>query len=164
MPQSTVLANMAFGVPGEAYLEGATDAAPWTLESSGVPNVIGSTAYTETAEGTAAAGGSGPFVGILANPKVYANYGTTGNALAPTMTLPDGAEGELVTFHPGLVVKLSGAGVIGGAVGYLTATGALQPAAIGATTLTNGFIIPGAKIVRFVVDSGGLAVISLSHG
>lgn len=164
MPQSVVNPGLAFGIPGEAFLEGATDAAPWIMESSAIPNIVGATAYTYTSDGIAAAGGTGQFVGILANPKVYATAGVAGNALGATMTLPNETVGELVTFHPGLIVKLAEAGAVGNLIYFTQATGVLHSMVPTGTLPGASTLIAGAKIVRFAVDSGGLAVISLGHG
>ncbi len=162
MPQLTVNNQMALGVPGEIIFDGPQKAQPFTLESNGVPNIIGATAYTVVSEGVAMAGGAGFFAGILANPKVYATSGGTGGALSPTLTLPDGDLAELVTETAGMVVTLPGAAAIGDNVVYVQATGALASNPSGTAVPGGSILIPGASVTRFTVAGAGLAVISLS--
>jgi hypothetical protein len=162
VPQLTVAFAMAFGIPGEAYLDGPTMAAPWMLESNGEPNIIGATAYTVTAEGTATAGGTGIFCGILANPKTYVMQGQAAGPLAPDMVLPDGSEGELVTMHPGLIVTLPNVAAIGDKVIFNNTTGAISSLAPATAVPGGSTLIAGANVVRFTVAAAGLAVIRLS--
>jgi hypothetical protein len=163
MPQLTVNNQMALGVPGEIIFDGSKRSQPFQLESNGVPNIVGATAYTVVSEGVAMAGGTGYFAGILANPKVYASIGTTvGGPLAPTMQLPDGDEAELVTETSGLVITTPDAGNIGDNIIFNNATGALSILASGTVVPGGSTLIPGASVTRFTVSAAGLAVIEMT--
>jgi hypothetical protein len=89
--QTAVNVELGAGLPGTLYDDGPVRAAPYELNSAQASyNVIGATAFTvvsgdpgnNAASGVVAAGGTGSFAGILMNPKVYANYGTTAGPLA----------------------------------------------------------------------------------
>lgn len=167
--QTQVNIQYAFGVPGALYDDSPVRSTPWELESANAAyNIIGSTAFTATTadpgdssgSGVAAAGGGGQFVGILANPKVYATSGPAGSALNPTLQVPNGTIGELVTMGH-LIVVLPGTANVGDAVSYDQTTGALstfptKAAFTGAivastgvltvTLITKGFIQPGCVL------------------
>lgn len=122
--QSTVNSDIAFGIPGELFCDGPFRGQPGIIDSAG-PNPVGY-AYTNVAgsPGHMTVGGTGVFAGILGNPKEYVLYGTSGAPLAPTMNLPQYANGAFV--HMGeIIVQLQGAGNIGDVVDYDTTTGAL---------------------------------------
>lgn len=122
--QSTVATDMAFGVPGELFLDGPFRGDPGIIDSAG-PNTIGY-AFTNVAgsAGHVTVGGTGVFAGLLANPKEYALYGSGAAPLAPTLDLPQYANGAFV--HMGaLIVALANAGNIGDTVDYDNTTGAL---------------------------------------
>lgn len=164
--QTTVNVQLAFGVPGALYDDSPVRSAPWTLVSANAAyNIIGATAFTATtadpgtaaSSGVAAAGGTGQFVGVLANDKVYATSGTTAGALNPTLTLPNQTLGELVTMGH-LIVTLPGPANLGDLVSYDVTTGALSTyapkasftASIAHTTgimtvsaVASGFLQPG---------------------
>lgn len=176
--QTAVNIQLAFGIPGALYDDSPVRSTPWELVSaSAAYNIIGATAYTATtadpgdssAAGIAAAGGTGQFVGILANPKVYATSGPSTGALNPTLALPNYTIGELVTMGH-LIVALPGPAAIGDKVCYDQTTGRLQSytglAAFTATILstgvmtvtaiTAGLIQPG--MILSGVNVGGVAV------
>lgn len=173
--QTTVNLTQGFGVQGEIIYDGPIRSAPWQLISTPQANVIGATAYTATSgqtadgqtSGIAQAGGSGAFVGILANPKVYTN---TNGSFTATLTLADDTIAELVTMGQ-MLVKLTTAANPGDLVQYDNTTGALSSIPPVATftasnatsvltvTATDSFIGPG---LIFVI--GGDAVTIVSNG
>lgn len=168
--QQTVNIQYAFGVPGALYDDSPVRSAPWELNSANAAyNIIGATAFTAVsadpgnaqASGVAQAGGSGQFVGVLANNKVYATSGTVAGALNPTTTLPNFTMGELVTMGH-LIVALPGTANVGDAVCYDSTTGAIQTYAQAAkftgaivastgvltvTLMTQGYLQPGVVLV-----------------
>ena len=167
--QQTVNVQLAAGIPGALYDDSPVRSAPWELVSaSAAYNIVGATAYTATsadpgsaiASGVAAAGGTGQFVGILSNLKVYATAGSGGNALNPTVALPNNTIGELVSMAH-LWVTLPGSANVGDSVAYDQTTGALSTfaslaaftAALTASTgvlnvsaITKGFLQPGVVL------------------
>lgn len=161
--QSTVARTLGFGVPGEQFLDGPRRAAPFILESNGVPNIIGATAYTSTADSVAVAGGTGIYVGILVNPKTYATAGTSsGGALAANMQLPDQSNGELMTESAGLIVTLPNTAAVGDKIIFSQATGAISSITPATSIPTGSTLIAGATVTRFTVAAAGLAVIQMT--
>lgn len=168
--QSSVNTDIAFGVIGEIVLDsGGLRAQPAIIVSGSAANNVIGRAFTATSGGatsgdavTAAAGGTGVFGGILANPKEYTTSGTTaGGTLAATITLPNYTVGTLVNATAGIVITLAGAADVGYWVEFVQATGVLNAIAAGATVTAGSTIIKGARIERYDVSSG-LAVMSLN--
>jgi hypothetical protein len=164
MFQSTVRELLANGVVGELAFEGPLRAQPANLNSASAANNVIGRAFTFTEQGVAAAGGTGAFAGILANPKAYALQGTTaGGSLAPTLALPNGAIGEFVTMGI-MYVTLPAVADIGALVIYATATGILSTVPAGTTDagVGNAFV-PNAVVSHYDVTAAGLAVITLTN-
>lgn len=182
--QTTVAAKQGFGVPGEIFLDGPTRAQPGIIDSDGVsnPNRVGR-AFTQVAgaDGHCTIGGTGVFYGWLSNPKVYPNRGTTGDTLAPSLDLPQYAEGEFVYDATGYELPLAGAGNIGDAIYFDTTTGIAQAQAktgnVGGAgrvtyatnvatvaTLAAGQPVIGVGSVFLNADGSQATVISLGSG
>lgn len=182
--QTQVNVQLAFGLPGALYDDSPVRATPWELNSAAAAyNVIGATAFTATtadpgdssAAGVAAAGGTGQFVGILANNKVYATSGPTTGALNPTTTLPNFTIGELVTMGH-LIVALPGPANVGDKLCYDQTTGRIQNYAPTATftatilstgvmtvtALVSGMIQPG--MILSGVGVAGVAIVGYGTG
>lgn len=132
--QTQVNIQTAAGVQGDLYDNSPVRSAPWELESdSAAYNVVGATAFTAvtadpgTADvsGSAKAGGTGQFIGILSNLKVYATAGSGGDALAPTVVLPNASIGEMITMAH-LWVALPGPANPGDGVSFDQTTGKLS--------------------------------------
>ncbi len=128
--QTTVANGMGFGVVGEEFLAGPRRAQPGIIDSDGVtngPNYVGY-GYTQVtgADGHCALGaaGGGVFFGWAANPKVYPEYGTTGNSLAPSLALRQYTEAEFVYDSTGFNILLPAAANIGDLVYFDNVTGA----------------------------------------
>jgi hypothetical protein len=176
MFQSTVNSDIAAGIVGELAFEGPLNGTPAILNSGDAANnVIGrafcyispSTAPVGLHAKTVQAGGDGlVFCGILANPKVYANRGTTaGGTLAANLALPNGEIGEFVQHTPGIFVNFAVAANVGDQVCYADATGVLVPLAPGAAVPASHTLIPGAVVVREPTAAPGgvgLAIIALN--
>ncbi len=167
--QSTVNVQYGGGIPGALYDDSPVRSSPWLLNSSSAAyNIVGATAFTALTSdpgsaivaGTAGAGGTGQFVGILSNDKVYYSTGTTaGGALAGTLTLPNNVIGELVS-EAHLWVTLPGTANVGDQVAFDTTTGALltfpktttftasllSTGVLSVTALVAGAIQPGMVI------------------
>lgn len=174
--QSSVAANIAFGVVGEIYLDGPMRAQPAKLDSADAANNVVGRAFTIADDGTAsfetgadpkpitvAAGGTGVFAGILANPKNYVLAGTSaGGTLAPSMTLPDQTIVELIQECAGLIVALPAAAAVGDWVYWTNATGILTTTAPGAAAPAASTRLPGGRVERFESAAAGLGVISFN--
>lgn len=169
--QTTVNLTQGFGVQGEIIYDGPVRSAPWNLVSTPEANVIGATAYTvvspgtDTTAGTATAGGTGVYCGILANPKTATFTGTIGT---PTMTLPDDAIGELVTMgqitllltttaNPGDLLYFNNTtGVLSSIAPVTSFTGVITvtTGALATSLLTSGAIYVGMPIAGTNVPAG----------
>ena len=180
--QTAIQNNIPFGLPGELCDDGPTRAGTHFMYSSGIPNIVGATAYTLTAGANieangvyqadswtqVTAGGTGIWAGILCNPHVYVNRGTTaGGTFAPTMTLPDGMEAEFLV-EGAMWVTITTTAAVGDILVYSTTTGALSTIANSATpTFAAGTaFVPGVgggytRISTFPVLTAGLAKIKL---
>ena len=161
--QTTVSTLQGFGVPGEIFQD-----VPWVIESYSLasgsqPNIVGATAYTITSQGVAQAGSGGTlgFAGILGIPKSYALFGTGGNPLAATLTLPNNTQAEIVN-EGMMIVTLPAAAAIGDYVLYNDTTGALATMAPG-PTCTSGYSFANAVVALYTqgVSGTALAVIQL---
>lgn len=162
--QSTINIQTSLGVPGELFDDGPSRAQPYQIESaSAAYNIVGATACTITSQGVAQAGlgGTQGFAGILANPKVYASYGTiAGGPLAPTLVLSNNVEVECVSMGQ-LVALLDNIPNVGDLVTANPTTGELS--SIPPTTNFTAAIAPGGTSTADVmtvsaVASGNLAV------
>ena len=161
--QNHVFIYAGAGVPGEIFQDVPWIALSWTLNSSGTPNIVGSTAYTITGEGYVQAGNGGDygFAGILCDPKVYALYGTSEGPLEPTLQLPDQTQAELLS-QGMMYVTLPASANIGDYVIYDNTTGALATMSPG-PTLPDGYSFANAIVSQFPqsIDGSGLAVIQV---
>ncbi len=159
--QSAVFLQQGFGVIGELFTDGPRRAESFILNSADAAYNVFGRAFTVTSEGVAAAGGTNPFAGILVNPKGQVLQGTAGGgSLAPSLVLPNYAQGELLTMGS-IIVSLPDVAAIGDLVVYDNTTGALTTIAPSAN-LPVGKTFAQAKVDYFTVTAAGLAVITLS--
>ena len=163
--QSTVRIDQTTGIVGDIVIEGATDGTPAILQSTDAANNVIGRAFRHVAgsdtDASADVAAGAPFAGILANSKRYATSGTaSGGTLAPTLTLPNESEVDLVSFTAGILVELSTVATIGQNVFFATATGIL--AAATGDTLTDHELIAGGRVVRNNISgTARLAIIAL---
>lgn len=181
--QQTVANDIGWGVVGELFLDSPIRCAPYNLQSvDAAYNVIGR-AFIRTAEGIAAAGGpinAANFAGILVDPHVYANPGTTAGPLVTNLALPNYTNAELLTMGdiwvtlPGaaaigdLITANDTTGVLGSVGGAVSATGAIStttltvsavaagsaPLAVG-QYITGPNVAPGTYITALGTGTGG---------
>jgi hypothetical protein len=155
--QSTVNYQFSAGNLGEIIQSGPTRAQSFRLNSQTTnPNIIG-LAYTYAADATpqggnpgsmvCQVGGTGAFAGILVMPKDYALYGTTGNTLGATITMPANSQVQLMTM--GIIVCQFTTAVSYGDPVYF-ATDNTNGDVVGGlykTTAANRVLIPNARII-----------------
>jgi structural protein gp24 len=161
--QSTVAFNQGFGIAGELFDDSPYRAEPFTIVSDDATNNVFGRAFTVTAseQGIAQAGGTGVFAGFLINPKGNTTSGTvSGGSLAPTLTIPNQTEAEILNFGC-IIVSLPDAAEIGDLVMYDTTTGELSTISPG-DTIPVGTAFANAVVDRFRLTSSGLAVIRVS--
>ena len=177
--QSSVAAQIGFGVVGELAYDGPMRAQPGVLDSASAANNVIGRAFSIKSGGTGswAAGSAGaadpkplvmqagtagaPFGGILANPKTYANPGTTGGGtLANNLTLPNGTVAEFIT-EGDVVVEFTATTNPGDWVYYLHSTGALVTTTPGAARPANA-TGPIGSVERFSAVGGNIGVVHLT--
>lgn len=156
--QSSVSLKQGFGIVGDIYTDGPLRVQSLALNSTDAANNIVGRAFTLVSEGYAQAGGSGAFVGIMVNSKSQANYGTSGNTLAPSLAVANARQAEFLKMGE-VVVYLNSAADIGDAVAYDDDTGELYAGA----PATGQTAVPNAKVVRYATAAAGLAVIELTN-
>lgn len=164
--QTSVIGDIRSGVIGELAFDGPTRAVSAVLDSaSAANNVIGRAfCYEDTSvESVSAGGDAGNFAGILINPKTHPLYGTAGDTLAESLTLPNGTAVELLQMGE-IYVSLATTGAdIGAPVKYVDATGILDHGA----PVAGETAVPNATVVRHVpsptADGAFLAVIRLTN-
>lgn len=157
---SVTAGALGSGVIGEMHNDGPRRAQTYILSSSDATNNVIGRAFTNVSERHATAGGTGKFVGILANPKVYSSFGTAaGGTLANTLTLPNNTIAEIVSMGS-IFVTLAADAAIGDLVLYNTTTGILQTI-VPAGTMPAGTAFAYAAVDYFEHNSG-LAVITLT--
>lgn len=145
--QSSVAANMGFGVVGELMTDSPHRAIPAILDSADAAYNIFGRAFCIKSEGVVEAGGSGIFAGILSCPKQHASPGTTSGPLAPTLTLPNNVVADIVGMGE-VIVSLPAAAAIGDQITYNTTTGAL------------GSITPRASFTGVIAVTTGVLTVS----
>ncbi len=159
--QSAVNFYQGAGVIGDKYADGPWRAQSYTLESADAAYNVFGRAFTIVAQGFVEAGGTGVFAGILANPKQNTLQGTAaGGSLAPSLTLPNYAQADIVS-EGSIFVTLPGAAAIGDLVVYHTTTGVLDTISPG-DPLPASHAFAQAVVDYFTVTGEGLAVITLT--
>lgn len=161
--QTTVALQQGFGVPGELFNDSPWRSQSYILNTTSHPeyNIIGATCCTITSQGIAQAGGTGIFAGFIVDPKVYALEGTiAGGTLAPTLTLPNYTQVELLTMGS-IVVTLPAGAAIGDVVIFNQTTGAISTQTPN-SALPSGYSYANAVVDYFTVAAAGLAVITVT--
>lgn len=175
MFQRTVGADMAWGIPGELALGFPPDvrAEPITLKTAFDNDGTKPTPYGRAVtkadnaslgyaavQGSAVVaeiGGTGPYIGLLCNPKADVAYA---GLASTTVGLEQGANLEVMSECHGMWALLTTSANIGDGVAY-AADGQLA-AAPKQVAPASHTLIPGARVVRFDVTTG-LAMVSLQQ-
>jgi hypothetical protein len=163
--QNSVRYDYTFGQPGEIKFDGPKRVQTGLINSaSAAYNIVGATVFTQAnSGGTFGAGGAGIFVGILANPKVYASVGNaTQGPLGATMTLPNNVQGEFLIMGE-ICVSVPAACNIGDVLTYNTTTGAIGTVPPGTAAPAGFALVPNAVIEKFPQTGAGLAVARLTN-
>jgi len=149
--QTEVRNDVASGVIGDRAFSGPIRSKPYVLNSASAANNVIGRVFTETGvEGEAQAGGVGAFAGILINSKSYHSPGSATGTLEPTLTLPNGAIGELMTMGEVFIAMPENAAV-GNPLNYNTTTGVIGVGAPGA----GEAILPTGEVAPFKVNPAG---------
>ena len=103
--QTTINVEQAFGIAGEIY-----DLTPYRVDANEVATAVTfGTPAGRKSDGTVGALDTtySTFAGIFVRPKEEVSYGTSGNPLAPTMTVPAGRTVQIMSMGRVVVDKPS---------------------------------------------------------
>lgn len=148
--QTTINVEQAFGIAGEIY-----DLTPYRVDANEVATAVTfGTPAGRKSDGTVGAMDStySTFVGVFVRPKEEVSYGTSGNPLAPTMTVPAGRTVQIMSMGRVVVAKPTGVWADGAEL-YVTSAGVFTTSASGNTLI--------GKVVKGGESSDTLAVVQI---
>ena len=148
--QTTINVEQAFGIAGEIY-----DLTPYRVDANEVATAVTfGTPAGRKSDGTVGAMDStySTFVGVFVRPKEEVSYGTSGNPLAPTMTVPAGRTVQIMSMGRVVVAKPTGVWADGAEL-YVTSAGVFTTSASGNTLI--------GKIVKGGASADTLAVVQI---
>lgn len=148
--QTTINVEQAFGIAGEIY-----DLTPYRVDANEVATAVTfGTPAGRKSDGTVGAMDStySTFAGIFVRPKEEVSYGTSGNPLAPTLTVPAGRTVQIMSMGRVVVAKPTGAWDDGAAL-YVTSAGVL-------TTTASGNTLIG-KVIKGGASADTIAVVQI---
>jgi len=140
--QQAVNYDYGFGIPGEIVRDGPVRSHPGLINTGTPANNVFGRGFTQAAAGgTVAAGGTGVFFGLLANPKQHASFGGAAGPLSPSFALPNQVVADFATFAI-IVAQLSTAATIGQQVQMSQADGSLSIPVVPGTADAAYTLIP----------------------
>ena len=148
--QTTINVEQAFGIAGEIY-----DLTPYRVDANEVATAVTfGTPAGRKSDGTVGAMDStySTFVGVFVRPKEEVSYGTSGNPLAPTLTVPAGRTVQIMSMGRVVVAKPSGVWADGAAL-YVTSAGVFTTSASGNTLI--------GKVIKGGASADTLAVVQI---
>lgn len=148
--QTTINVEQAFGIAGEIY-----DLTPYRVDANEVATAVTfGTPAGRKSDGTVGAMDStySTFVGVFVRPKEEVSYGTSGNPLAPTLTVPAGRTVQIMSMGRVVVAKPTGVWADGAAL-YVTSAGVFTTSASGNTLI--------GKVVKGGASADTLAVVQI---
>ena len=159
--QTTINVEQAFGIAGEIY-----DLTPYRVAAREVATTatFGGVAGVSTAGAYGTMGTTYPtFAGIFVRPKEEVSYGTSGNPLAPTLTVPAGRTVQIMSMGRVVVAKPTGETWNAGTAVYWAAavtSGNTVTTPAHFTTTSSGNTLIG-KIVKGGASADTLAVVQI---
>lgn len=159
--QTTINVEQAFGIAGEIY-----DLTPYRVDANEVATAVTfGTPAGRKSDGTVGAMDStySTFVGVFVRPKEEVSYGTSGNPLAPTLTVPAGRTVQIMSMGRVVVAKPTNETWTAGTAVYWAAAvtsgnTVTTPAHFTTTSSSNTLI---GKIVKGGASADTLAVIQI---
>ena len=148
--QTTINVEQAFGIAGEIY-----DLTPYRVDANEVATAVTfGTPAGRKSDGTVGAMDStySTFVGVFVRPKEEVSYGTSGNPLAPTLTVPAGRTVQIMSMGRVVVAKPTGVWADGAAL-YVTSAGVFTTSASGNTLI--------GKVIKGGASADTLAVVQI---
>ena len=156
MVQTQVNKFQVIGVPGEFADDSPSRVTPFAcLANSTAQPTVGYVFTQGTADNEAKVGGSGTYLGVLVEPKQYANY----NNLNASLEVKPGTNGEICSMGH-IFVKSATAFKPGYLAEYEPATGAIS--AIEDTLSTATAVqIPAARFIKVSGGANGVGILEL---
>lgn len=156
MVQTAVNKYQVIGVPGEFADDSPTRVTPFAcLANSTAQPTVGYVFTQGTADNEAKVGGSGAYLGVLVEPKQYANY----NNLNASLEVKPGTNGEICSMGH-IFVKSATEFKPGYLAEYEPATGAIS--AIEDTLSTATAVqIPAARFIKVSGGANGVGILEL---
>lgn len=156
MVQTSVNKYQVIGVPGEFADDSPSRVTPFAcLANSTAQPTVGYVFTQGTADNEAKVGGSGTYLGVLVEPKQYANY----NNLNASLEVKPGTNGEICSMGH-IFVKSATAFKPGYLAEYEPATGAIS--AIEDTLSTATAVqIPAARFIKVSGGANGVGILEL---
>lgn len=156
MVQTSVNKYQVIGVPGEFADDSPSRVTPFAcLANSTAQPTVGYVFTQGTADNEAKVGGSGVYLGVLVEPKQYANY----NNLNASLEVKPGTNGEICSMGH-IFVKSATAFKPGYLAEYEPATGAIS--AIEDTLSTATAVqIPAARFIKVSGGANGVGILEL---
>lgn len=157
MVQTAVNKFQVLGVPGEFADNSPTRVTPYTLEANSTVAPAVACVFTQSTTGDSVAkvGGSGAYLGVLVEPKQYANKAN----LTATLNLAEGQIGEICSMGH-VFVKSATAFEPGYLAEYEPATGVIS--AIEDTLSTATAVqIPNAQFIQVSGAAGHVGILEI---
>ena len=155
--QTSVNQYQVIGVPGEFADDSPTRVTPFTcVANSTVQPAVGCVFTQGTADDQAKVGGSGTYLGVLVEPKQYANFN---GDLSATLNIKAGSVGEICSMGH-IFVKSATAFAPGYLAEYEPATGVIS--AIEDTLSTATAVqVPNARFIKVSGGANGIGILEI---
>lgn len=158
MVQTAVNQYQTLGVPGEFADDSPKRVAPYAvLANDGAQPTCGYAFTQGTNDNEAIVGGTGTYLGILVEPKQYANYAN----LQASLEVKPGTAGEIATM--GHIFVLSATAF---APNYVAAfnntTGAISAYAASGSVPSGSTLIPNAKFIQVSGNANTVGILELN--
>lgn len=155
--QTSVNQYQVIGVPGEFADDSPSRVAPYScLANESAQPTVGYAFTQGSADNEAKVGGTGAFLGILVEPKQYANFAN----LTASLAVNPGTNGEICSMGH-IFVKSATSFAPGYVAAYANATGAISAYSSAASIPGSGYTqIPG-KFIKVSGSANGIGILEL---
>lgn len=159
MVQTSVNQFQTLGVPGEFADSSPKRVAPYAVLANSTAQPTCGYAFTQgTNNNEAIVGGTGTYLGILVEPKQYANYAN----LQATLEVKAGTAGEICSMGH-IFVKSATAFAPNYVAAFANATGAISAYATASAIPDSGYTqIPNAKFIEVSGDANTVGILELN--
>lgn len=156
MVQTSVAQYQVLGVPGEFADDSPHRCAPYScLANNGVAPTVARAFTQGTADNEAIVGGTGAFLGVLVEPKQYANYAN----LNASMEVNAGTNGEICDM--GHIYIASPTAVKPGYVAAFDPATGIISGFENAEAITEGYTQISGKFIKVSAAAGNVSILEL---